>query len=130
MRIVRRVFVPTLVVVVAVIVGSGIAGGREAFGGAAVGGGLTLAFLGASPGLLDPVAKASPVASLPVALGFFTVKAVAAVAVLMLLLGDDGRGPQLSSRAVAAAMIITALTWVTLHFRALRRVRTPIYDLG
>ena len=129
MQIVRRVVLPSLAVAAVVTVVAGFVGGREALVGAAVGGVLVVAFLGASPGLLDPLTKANPMASLPIALGFFTLKAVVAIVVLAVLLDEDGLGQHLDREAVAAAMIITTLVWIGLHAVTLRRSRTPIYDL-
>lgn len=129
MQIVRRVVLPSLVVVAVVTVVAGLLGGRDGVLGALVGGVLVVAFLGASPGLLDPLTKANPMASLPLALGFFAVKAVIAIVVLTVLLDEDGIGQHLDRQAVAAAMIITTLVWIGLHAVTLRRSRTPIYDL-
>lgn len=129
MLIVRRVVLPCLLVVAVVTVVAGFVGGREAVYGALVGGVLVVAFLGSSPGLLDPLAKKNPVLSLPIALGFFTVKAVAAIVVLAVLLDEDGVGQNLERQAVAAAMVVTAVAWIGLHLLTLRRSRTPIYDL-
>lgn len=129
MLIVRRVVLPCLVVVAVIAVVAAFVGGREAFLGALVGGVLVLAFLGSSPGLLDPLAKKNPMASLPIALGFFAVKAVVAIVVLAVLLDEDGIGRHLERQAVATAMVLTAGAWITLHLMTLRRSRTPIYDL-
>ncbi len=129
MQIVRRVVLPCLAVIAVVAVVAGVVGGREALLGALVGGVLVIAFLGSSPGLLDPLAKKNPMASLPIALGFFTVKAVAAIVVLAVLLDEDGIGQHLEHQAVAVAMVVTAVAWIGLHLMALRRSRTPIYDL-
>lgn len=129
MQIVRRVVLPCLVVVAVTAVVAGLVGGRDAVYGAVVGGVLVVAFLGSSPGLLDPLAKKNPMASLPIALGFFMVKAVAAIVVLSLLLDEDGIGRHLERQAVATAMVVTAVAWIGLHVMTVRRSRTPIYDL-
>ncbi|MFT4189621.1 MAG: hypothetical protein QM621_13725 [Aeromicrobium sp.] len=129
MRIMRRVFWPSLAVAVVVCVLAAVLGGREGFWGALVGGVLVLAFLGSSPGLLEPVAKAHPSASLPVALVFFTVKAVIAIVLLLLLLDPDGLGAHVEARGLAAAMVVVALAWVALYTLAFRRSRTLLYDL-
>ncbi|MEH3033440.1 MAG: hypothetical protein PGN07_05210 [Aeromicrobium erythreum] len=129
MRLLRTVVLPAAVVVlVAVVVALVVRGGEGALG-AAVGGAVTLAFLGSSPGLLDPVARRSPAASLPVALAFFGLKAVAGVVLLALLLDPSGAGRHLDAPSLAATMVATALAWVALHVRALKRDRTPTYDL-
>lgn len=129
MQILRRVVLPCLLLIAVTAVVAGLAGGREAVYGALVGGVLVVAFLGSSPGLLDPLAKKSPALSLPIALGFFTLKAVAAIVVLAVLLDEDGIGQHLERQAVAAAMVVTAVAWIGLHLLTLRRSRTPIYDL-
>ncbi|WP_229051352.1 hypothetical protein [Aeromicrobium sp. Leaf350] len=129
MLIVRRVVLPCLLVVAVVTVVAGFIGGREGVLGALLGGVLVIVFLGSSPGLLDPLAKKNPMASLPIALGFFTIKAVAAIVVLSVLLDPDGIGANLDRQAVAAAMIVTAVAWIALHVTTVRRSRTPIYDL-
>lgn len=129
MQIVRRVVVPCLALIAVTAVVAGIVGGREAVYGSLAGGILVVAFLGSSPGLLDPLAKKSPMASLPIALGFFTVKAVAAIVVLAVLLDEDGIGQHLTREAVAIAMVVTAVAWIGLHLTTVRRSRTPIYDL-
>jgi len=129
MEIVRRVALPCLVVIVVVTVVAAILEGRDGLFGAALGGVLALVFLASSPGLLDPLAKKNPTAALPIALGFFTVKAVAAIVVLAVLLDEDGIGQHLHRASVAVAMVLTALTWIVLHLVTVRRSRTPIYDL-
>jgi ATP synthase protein I len=129
MEIVRRVALPCLVVIVLVTVVAAVLEGRDGLFGAALGGILALAFLASSPGLLDPLAKKNPTAALPIALGFFTVKAVAAIVVLAVLLDEGGVGQYLHRASVAVAMVLTALTWIVLHLMTVRRSRTPIYDL-
>ncbi len=130
MRIVRRVVVPSLLVVLVVAVIAGVVGGRDALVGAGLGGVLVVAFLGASPGMLEPVVRASPGAALPVAVLFYMVKACVAVVALVVLLDSRGLGSHLSTPAFATAMITVTLAWVFLHALALHRSRTPIYDLG
>lgn len=130
MRLWRTVVLPLAVLVLIVAVVGWIAIGPDGGLGALAGGLLTLIFLGSSPGLLDPVARRHPTASFPVALAFYALKAVAALVLLAVLLDPAGLGRWFDERAVAAAMVLTALTWTALHFRAVGRSRTPTYDLG
>ncbi len=58
--------------------------------GALAGGVVVVAFLGSTPLLLKPVVRASTTFSPVAALGFFTVKAVAVVALLVLLFDVGG----------------------------------------
>ncbi len=129
MRLVRAVVVPILLVVLVLVAVAAAWRGGEGALGAGLGGLLTVAFLGSSPTVLTPVARRSPVASLPVALAFFVVKAVVAVVLLGVLLAPDGVGRHLDVGSLAAAMVVVALAWVVLHLRALRNDRTPTYDL-
>lgn len=130
MRLTRRVFLPVVgIVLICVAVAAVLRGGHGA-AGAGAGGVLTLLFLASSPGLLNPVARRSPAASLPVALAFFGVKAGAAVLLLAAILDPSGVGRHLHTGSLAAAMVVTALGWIALHLWALTQARTPTYDLG
>lgn len=125
----RTVVAPTTVVVAATAVAGAATHGTVGGLGALLGGLVTLLFLGSTPGLLGPVARRAPVAALPVALGFFVLKAFAAFVALTLLVGPDGLRDRVDPVWFAAGVGLTSLTWVVLHLRALRRDRTPTYDL-
>jgi len=129
MRLWRSVVVPLIVLVLLIAAASFAIAGPPGGLGALIGGALTLVFLGSSPGLLEPVARRSPTASLPVALGFYALKAVAALGLLAVLLDPAGLGRAIDERAVAAGTGTTALAWTALHFRAFSRSRTPTFDL-
>lgn len=129
MRLLRTVVGPVLLVVLVLVVAAAAWRGGQGALSAGVGGLLTVAFLGSSPTLLDPVARRSPAASLPVALAFFGLKAVVAVVLLAVLLDPQGLGRGVDEVPLAGAMVVAALAWVVLHLRALRHARTPTYDL-
>jgi ATP synthase protein I len=109
---------------------AGIVDGWEGALGAALGGLVVILFLGSTPVVLSPLVKASATLSLPVALGFFTTKAVAMLIVLLLLFDVGGVATHISSRWFGIAAIVASLGWTLLQIRAFRRQRVPIYDLG
>lgn len=61
---------------------------------------------------------------------FFLTKVVALVAVMSLLLDEDGLGRHLDERALGVTVIVTTLAWTFLLIRAAQRTREPLYDLG
>ncbi len=88
---------PLITSVVVTIIGAVVATvttGMDGALGALAGGVVVVAFLGSTPLLLKPVVRASTTFSPVAALGFFTVKAVAVVALLVLLFDVGGHvGP-------------------------------------
>lgn len=125
----RIVIVPVaLVVVVAVIVAT-ITHGASGLLGALAGGALVVVFLGSTPLLLTPMVAASPVLSMPAALGFFTVKAATAAVVLLVLFDVAGMSEIVSRPALGFTALAASLVWTVAAIVAFRKDRTPIYDL-
>lgn len=117
------------VVAVATIVATVVRGGDGA-AGALTGGLLSLVFLASTPVVLAPVLKGSAAAfSMPIALGFFMLKSVAALAVLAILFDVGGIGDVVDRPSLGLAALATALVWTWLTVLAFRRDRTPTYDL-
>lgn len=117
-------------VTLAGVVLAGVLAGFAGATGAAVGGTVVMAFLGSTPLLLTPVVKASTVFSPVAALGFFTIKAVAVVALLVLLFDVGGVADHVDRASLGLTAMAASLTWTAAHTVAFRRDRTPTYDLG
>lgn len=129
MRAVRVVVLPVVLVAVVATVVLGLVSGREGALGALLGAGVVIGFLGSTPVILTPIVKASAMLSLPVAVGFFAVKSVAVLVVLVLLLDVGGVGDDVDPTAFGITAIVTALTWTVLQVVAFRKQRVPTYDL-
>jgi ATP synthase protein I len=130
MSALRPVLLPVLAVTAVVAIAAGIFAGWEGVLGAVVGGLVVVLFLGSTPVVLSPLVKASATLSLPVALGFFTTKAVAMLIVLLLLFDVGGVATHIDSRWFGIAAIAASLAWTLLQIRAFKRERVPTYDLG
>lgn len=98
--------------------------------GALVGGLVVVAFLGSTPLLLTPVVKANVAMSPASALGFFSLKAVAVVGLLVVLFDVGGAADHVDRRALGLTAIAVSLVWTAAQVVAFRKDRTPIYDLG
>jgi ATP synthase protein I len=130
MKALRPVLLPVLAVTAVIAIAAGIFAGWEGVLGAVVGGLVVILFLGSTPVVLSPLVKASATLSLPVALGFFTTKAVAMLIVLLLLFDVGGIATHIDSRWFGIAAIAASLAWTLLQIRAFKRERVPTYDLG
>ncbi len=97
--------------------------------GALAGGAVVVAFLGSTPLLLKPVVRASTTFSPVAALGFFTVKAVAVVALLVLLFDVGGVSDHLDRTSLGLTAMAVSFVWTAAQTVAFRRDRTPTYDL-
>ncbi len=97
--------------------------------GALAGGVVVVAFLGSTPLLLKPVVRASTTFSPVAALGFFTVKAVAVVALLVLLFDVGGVSDHVDRTSLGLTAMAVSLAWTAAQTVAFRRDRTPTYDL-
>lgn len=129
MNALRPVLLPVLAVTVVIAIAAGIFAGGEGILGAVIGGLVVILFLGSTPVVLSPLVKASATLSLPVALGFFTTKAVAMLIVLLLLFDVGGVATRIDSRWFGIAAIAASLGWTLLQIRAFKRERVPTYDL-
>jgi ATP synthase protein I len=130
MKALRPVLLPVLALTVLCAVVAGLVDGWEGVLGAAVGGLVVILFLGSTPVVLSPLVKASATLSLPVALGFFTTKAIAMLVVLLLLFDVGGVAEHVDSTWFGIAAIAASLAWTLLQIRAFKRERVPTYDLG
>lgn len=130
MKMLRPVLVPTAVVVALCVVAAAFIGGREAAAGAALGGVMVCLFCSSTPLLLNPVTKASPAASLPVSVLFFSAKVMVFMALAWILIDDDGIGRGFDLQAIGVTALITSLTWTILQIVAFRRQRVLVYDLS
>lgn len=117
-----------IVTLVGAVVATVIAGTDGALG-ALVGGVVVVAFLGSTPLLLRPVVRASTTFSPVAALGFFTVKAVAVVALLVILFDLGGVSDQVDRTALGLTAMAVSLGWTAAQTVVFRRDRTPTYDL-
>lgn len=126
----RTVLAILLALSAAVVVASAVAAGGRGAAGAALGAGAGLAFVLAGPWLLEPVMRRSPGAALPAALGLYTVKAVAALVLLAAFIELDRLSDALAPPALAAGLLVVALTWTALQIQGFVRGRVPTYDLG
>jgi ATP synthase protein I len=97
--------------------------------GALAGGVVVVAFLGSTPLLLKPVVRASTTFSPVAALGFFTVKAVAVVALLVLLFDVGGVSDHVDRTSLGLTAMAVSFAWTAAQTVAFRRDRTPTYDL-
>ena len=97
--------------------------------GALAGGVVVVAFLGSTPLLLKPVVRASTTFSPVAALGFFTVKAAAVVALLVLLFDVGGASDHIDRSSLGLTAMAVSFTWTAAQTVAFRRDRTPTYDL-
>ncbi|WP_156464654.1 hypothetical protein [Aeromicrobium sp. Root495] len=104
--------------------------GRDGLLGALVGGVVVVAFLGSTPLLLTPAVEASTMLSPASALGFFFLKAVAVVGLLVVLFDVGGAAGQVDRRTLGLTAIAVSLVWTAAQVVAFRKDRTPIYDLG
>jgi len=130
MSALRPVLLPVLVVTAVIAAVAGVVAGGDGVLGAVIGGLVVVLFLGSTPVVLSPLVKASATLSLPVALGFFTTKAVAMLVVLVLLFDVGGVATHVDSRWFGVAAIAASLAWTLLQILAFRRERVPTYDLG
>lgn len=130
MNALKPVALPVLVLTAVVAIVAGVVAGWDGVLGAVVGGLVVILFLGSTPVVLSPLVKASATLSLPVALGFFTTKAVAMLIVLLLLFDVGGVATHIDSRWFGIAAIAASLAWTLLQIRAFKRERVPTYDLG
>ena len=130
MKALRPVLLPVLGLTALCAVVAGLVDGWEAVLGAVLGGLVVILFLGSTPVVLSPLVKASATLSLPVALGFFTTKAIAMLVVLLLLFDVGGVAEHVDSRWFGIAAIAASLGWTVLQIRAFKRERVPTYDLG
>lgn len=130
MKALRPVLLPVLALTALCAIVGGVVAGWEGAFGAALGGLIVILFLGSTPVVLSPLVKASATLSLPVALAFFSTKAVAMLIVLLLLFDVGGVATNVDSRWFGIAAIAASLGWTLLQIRAFRRQRVPIYDLG
>lgn len=125
--------VHALVYAATVVVGSVVAlavEGTPGLLGGLLGGLVVAVFLGSTPVVMNPVARTSPVLSLPAAVLFFLVKAFVAMAVLVLLLDVGGVAQHVDRRSLGLVAVACSLVWTALAARAFRRRRVPTYDLG
>ena len=123
---------PLVASAVVTIIGAAVATvvtGVDGLLGGLAGGAVVVAFLGSTPLLLKPVVRASTTFSPVAALGFFTVKAVAVVALLALLFDVGGLSDQVDRASFGLTAMAVSLTWTTALMVAFRRDRTPTYDL-
>lgn len=124
--------IPLVTSVVVTIIGAVVATivtGTDGTLGALAGGVVVVAFLGSTPLLLKPVVRASTTFSPVAALGFFTVKAVAIVALLVLLFDVGGVSDHVDRSSLGLTAMAVSLTWTAAQTVAFRRDRTPTYDL-
>jgi ATP synthase protein I len=121
--------VTSVVVTVIGAVIATIATGTDGTLGALAGGAVVVAFLGSTPLLLKPVVRASTTFSPVAALGFFTVKAVAVVALLVLLFDVGGASNHVDRTSLGLTAMAVSFTWTAAQTVAFRRDRTPTYDL-
>lgn len=103
--------------------------GLDGLWGALLGGALVVVFLGSTPLILKPVVAASTAFSMPAALGFFTLKAVTAVAVMIVLFDVNGVGQLIDASSLGLTALATSMVWTVTATIAFRRERTPIFDL-
>ena len=122
--LITSVVVTTIGAVVATVM-SGMDGAL----GALAGGVVVVAFLGSTPLLLKPVVRASTTFSPVAALGFFTVKAAAVVALLVLLFDVGGASDHVDRTSLGLTAMAVSFTWTAAQTVAFRRDRTPTYDL-
>jgi ATP synthase protein I len=123
---------PLVTSVVVTIIGAVVATivtGLDGTLGALVGGAVVVAFLGSTPLLLKPVVRASTTFSPVAALGFFTVKAAAVVALLVLLFDVGGASDHVDRSSLGLTAMAVSLTWTAAQTLAFRHDRTPTYDL-
>ncbi|MCX6406723.1 MAG: hypothetical protein NTV28_07380 [Propionibacteriales bacterium] len=126
-----RTHVLAYAAVVALAAVAGLAArGTAGLLGALLAGLVVAVFLGSTPVVLNPVARSSPVLSLPAAVLFFLVKAFAAMAVLFLLFDVGGVAEHVDRRTFGLAAVLSSLVWTVLATWSFRRRRVPTYDLG
>ena len=118
----------SLVTIIGAVVATAVTGTDGALG-ALAGGAVVVAFLGSTPLLLKPVVRASTTFSPVAALGFFTVKAVAVVALLVLLFDVGGVSDHVDRTSLGLTAMAVSLAWTAAQTVAFRRDRTPTYDL-
>ncbi len=130
MKALRPVLLPVLALTVLCAVAGAVADGVEGVIGGTLGGLVVILFLGSTPVVLSPLVKASAALSLPVALGFFTTKAVAMLVVLLLLFDVGGVATHVDTTWFGISAIVASLGWTLLQIRSFKRERVPTYDLG
>lgn len=130
MRSLRAVVLPVVAVTIAAAVVAGIVSGLEGILGALLAGVVVIGFLGSTPLVLTPVVRASALLSLPAALGFFAIKSIAVLVVLLLLFDVGGVGDRIDATAFGITAVVASLTWTVLQVVAYRNQRVPTYDLG
>jgi ATP synthase protein I len=129
MRSLRPIALPVAGVTLAAAVVAGIVAGIEGSLGALLAGVVVIGFLGSTPLVLTPIVKASALLSLPAALGFFAIKSIAVLVVLVLLFDVAGMGGRIDATAFGITAIVASLTWTVLQVVAYRNQRVPTYDL-
>ena len=123
---------PLVTSVVVTIIGAVVATivtGTDGALGALAGGVVVIAFLGSTPLLLKPVVRASTVLSPVAALGFFAIKGVAVVVLLVLLFDVGGVSDSVDRTSLGLTAMAVSFTWTAAQTLAFRRDRTPTYDL-
>ena len=118
-----------VLVVVACAVVAGLVAGVPGVLGALLAGVVVVAFLGSTPLVMGPVARTSPVLSLPTAVLFFLVKAFCAMAVLLLLFDVGGVADHVDRQAFGLSAVVDSLAWTTLALQRFRERRVLAYDL-
>ncbi|WP_374999809.1 hypothetical protein [Aeromicrobium sp. CTD01-1L150] len=127
--ILRAVVLPVGVVALVCAAVAAVLVGSDGALGAVLGGLLVVLFLASSPWMLGPVARRSPVLSMPFALALFATKIVAAVVVVYVLLDPEGAGRHVDARSIGVTVVVSSLSCTSLQIRAFLRNRTPTYDL-
>ncbi len=118
-----------VLVVVACAVVAGLVAGVPGVLGALLAGVVVVAFLGSTPLVMGPLARTSPVLSLPTAVLFFLVKAFCAMAVLLLLFDVGGVADHVDRQAFGLSAVVDSLAWTTLALQRFRERRVLAYDL-
>jgi hypothetical protein len=126
---VSRLVVAMAAVVAACAVVAAVLAGSPGVLGALLAGVVVVAFLGSTPVVMGPVARTSPVLSLPAAVLFFLVKAFCAMAVLLLLFDVGGVAEHVDREAFGLSAVVCSLAWTTLALQRFRRRRVLAYDL-
>ncbi len=103
--------------------------GVEGLWGALIGGVIVMVFLGSTPAVLGPVAKATPTLSLLFAMIFFVTKVVALLALFVVLRRSAGDSGAIDPESVSAAAVGTTLVWVVARVIDTMRDRIPVYDV-
>ncbi len=129
MKLMWRSIVWTMPVAAACIVVAVFVIGADGALGAAVGAAVVFVFFVSSPLVLGPVTAVSPHLSLVVAMTFFVTKAVALVAVMVVLVDDDGVGKNVHRGALGITLIVCTLALTVMQVRMATKSRQLLYDL-